>query len=363
MSTLEELVRGAREDPLSAAREAARAGQAVVGYVGVDVPVELLVAAGAFPLRLPAPVGVATPAADAYLEPGFLREHRAMAELWLGGALDFVDTVVFSRGSDSAQRLYYYLCELQRTGRCRGPQPLLYDIAKIPRDSSRAHAVDSTRRLAAALGCREQSLAQAVAAADSHRASFARLAALRATERAPPGEACADLLLAEGVLPWARFDAALAQWLAGDWRDWRGPRVLLAGSAPPDPRLHAAIDRAGGRVVAEHGDFRPDDGRLGHASDLLDAIGRRAHELPAGPRSFHDVAEGMLRHVVECRADGVVLWITEEDESWTWEVPAIQAALAARSLPLLVLPRSRWDGADDATSRAAQFIESLEVGR
>ena len=41
---------------------------------------------------------------------------RSIAEQWLTGELDFLDAVVFPRSDDSAQRLYYYLCELQRRG-------------------------------------------------------------------------------------------------------------------------------------------------------------------------------------------------------------------------------------------------------
>ncbi|HEU4652939.1 MAG TPA: 2-hydroxyacyl-CoA dehydratase family protein, partial [Steroidobacteraceae bacterium] len=94
-----------------------------VGYVGHDVPIELILAANALPAGLHGRVGEPTPIADQYLEPTFSPASRSIAEQWLNGELDSFDAVVFSRSDDSAQRLYYYVCELQRRGQCGGPKP------------------------------------------------------------------------------------------------------------------------------------------------------------------------------------------------------------------------------------------------
>ena len=118
-----QLVRTLRQDPQLVARDAAAAGKRVVGYVGNDVPVELIIAGGALPVRLRG-VDAATPGADKFLESAFAPEVRSIAEQWLLGALDHLHTVVFARTDDSSQRLYYYLCELQRRGLCAGPRPL-----------------------------------------------------------------------------------------------------------------------------------------------------------------------------------------------------------------------------------------------
>ena len=138
-------------DPLLAAKSAAKTGQRVIGYVGTEVPVDLIAAANALPLRLRGKAGASTTHADKYLESAFLPETRAIAEQWLSGELDFIDAVIFPRSSDSSQRLYYYLCELQRRKHCKGPTPLLYDLATIRRDTSLDHTIDSTRRLATLL--------------------------------------------------------------------------------------------------------------------------------------------------------------------------------------------------------------------
>ena len=40
---------------------------------------------------------------------------------YLQGAFDFLDSIIFPRSNDSAQRLYYYLSELRRRELSRGP--------------------------------------------------------------------------------------------------------------------------------------------------------------------------------------------------------------------------------------------------
>jgi hypothetical protein len=160
VSALEILIDAALQDPAAAARRAKASGQRVIGFVGTDIPVELIAAAGAFPWRLPAAAESPTARADAYLEASFQPQERAIAEQWLAGGFDFVDEVVFTRANDSIQRLYYYLCELRRRKLCDGPAPLLFDLCKIPRNSSARRTQAVTVSLSEALGSRINELPQ-----------------------------------------------------------------------------------------------------------------------------------------------------------------------------------------------------------
>jgi hypothetical protein len=84
-------------------------------------------------------------AADRFVESSFTPELRLIVEKWLDGSLDHLDAVIFSRGDDSGQRVYYYLCELQRRGLCRGPRALLFDVATLARTASIEHTLDSVQ--------------------------------------------------------------------------------------------------------------------------------------------------------------------------------------------------------------------------
>ena len=58
----------AQTDPLAAARAHKAGGGRVVGFMSNNVPVELIHAAGCFPLQLPPAPREPTPLADAYME-------------------------------------------------------------------------------------------------------------------------------------------------------------------------------------------------------------------------------------------------------------------------------------------------------
>jgi hypothetical protein len=370
------LVAALLQDPLRPSRELAAAGTRAVGLVGGDVPVELVLAAGALPVQLPAFADAATPLADKYLESGFALASRSIVEQWLTGRFDHFESVVFSRANDGAQRLYYYLCELQRRGVARGPRPLLYDLAKIPRATSVAHTLESTRRLAAELGADARHFGASIALRNRRRALFAQLAELRASTTVPDGAGVERLARASDLGPAAAFDASLANWLrdAADSAGAAGasgaiqavsqaqsPRVRIAlmGSAPPSDVLHSAVAEAGGCIVDEIGDHSLT--RLGSAipSDVepLAAIAAHYQTLALGPRSFQDRAAELVQRALTARVDGVILWLLEEDEALVWDVPPIRRLLDGAALPLLCLTRRRWD-AQDGTLEAIKLFTS-----
>lgn len=365
MPEMNALVDGWLADPIGRARDRARAGERTMGYVGVDVPVELVTAAGARAIRLPARIEARTPNADRYLESSFAPALRSITEQWLSGTYDFLDAVIMSRSDDGTQRLYYYLCELQRRGLAAGPPVYLYDIAKIPRSRSARHTLDATARLAGELGTNNGALPQAIAARNRRRELLRDVFQWRESASPPPGSAVERVLRAADLDDSDSFDQALSQWIRSPIAGRSGPRLLLAGSTPPDERLHAAVERAGGCVVDEAGDHSTR--RLGEPiplngmGDPLECLARHYYALHQSPRAFVDRAAEILDQALRARADGIVLWLIEEDESLAWDVPVIRRRLASRDIPLLTLTRCRWDGSDGALDRVHQFVADLRL--
>lgn len=361
MSTLAQLLAETAADPLRHARRYAQSGGRVIGFVGAEVPVELLMAAGAMPLVLPSFPEELTPAADRYLEPTFTPQLRSVCEQWLRGRFDFLEAVIFTRADDSAQRGYYYLCELKRCGLAGGPAPLIFDVAKIPRATSLAHSEAAVRALAEELSHDSGRLHLAIAARDRRRSLFARLDLLRRSDHPPSGSECERVLRLADAVAAEHFDGELATWLDGEFPRHDGPRLLLAGSTPPDGRLHAAVEQAGGCVVSEIDDGGSDrlGPLLGATSDPIAALARHYHSLACGPRGFGDRASRLLSRAAQCSADGVISWLIEEDEAPAWQLPAVAAALSQARLPLLSLTRRRWDGCDGALEQIAAFTRGL----
>jgi hypothetical protein len=362
MSSLDHFVEDALRDPFAAARAHAQRGERVIGYVGADIPVELIIASHAFPLRLPSFAQANYASADAYLESSFMPEVRSICEQYLQGAFRQLDAIILPRSNDSAQRLYYYLSELRGRGLADGPEPLIFDLAKIPRDTSRAHSRLAVNQLAAQIGALQEAMPEAIAQRNRRR----ELVAAAAIARMGGGARCRGSVMerifrAADFCDADDFDLAFKEWLKNaDW-DAAGARVVLAGTAPPDERLHRAVETGGGNVVAEFGDHAscgaappliPADGSL---ASLADHYQSRA----AGSRAFVDRAADIVAVAKRAQAAGVIIWLLEEEDALIWDLPAQAKALAAAGIASLALVRRRWDGSDGALEAITAFSRGL----
>lgn len=323
-----------------------------IGVVGFDVPIDVLLASGRAFGHLPWRKGRATPLADRWLESSFPGWARSILEDWLRGEFDCFDTVVFSRGDDAAQRLYYYLCELQRRGIAKGPRLEIFDIAKIPRAASVKHCEQAIRHLLATLGVDAASLPTGIIAANAQRTYYQQLDTLRKA----PGHMYENIARASLLSPCLPIVQSLALPTAAKAR-----RVLLSGSVPPDDMLHRAVEKAGWNVVGEVHQLALT--RLGapivcSEANAVSALALHCNKAD-GSRDFSNRAAALVQRAARQHAAAVVLWLTDEDEVMAWHVARQRAALAAARIPTLVLTRRRWDGADGAADQIRQFLQEL----
>lgn len=350
MSALLTLVDQVLAHPLAAARAAPRA----IGYVGMDIPEDLLAAGNLHASHLPWDADRETPRANAWLESAFAPWCRSIIEDWADGKFDFMEAVVFTRGEDSAQRLYYYICELQRRGDLKGPKPLIFDVARIDRATSVDRTTEGVRRLARQLGLSESDVGNGITTANRRRAFYAALDA----GRQGPGSSYERI--ARSSL-FASLDAELAGFMPVSTES--GGRLLLAGNAPPDDRLHRAIETVGWTVSGEAHDRSLL--RLGPAvranGDPYAAIAEQVYAQVTSTRSFADRAIWLVDEARRAKADAVLLWLVEEEEALVWHLPAQKRALEAAGLPCLALSRRRWDAGDGAAEVIATFLEGLKL--
>lgn len=333
-------------DPLAAARSAPRS----IGFVGLDIPEDLLATSRYAAAHLPWQRNQPTPWADTWLEDAFPGWARSILEEWANGQFDFLDAVIFSRGDDVSQRLYYYVCELQRQQRLKGPAPVVYDVARIPRATSADWTLRAVNSVAAELGLSADDLADGIAIANQRRVALQALdSAKRLAGRYRERVARASLF--------AGAESLELDQIPRDEDSRKG--VVLAGSVPPDDGLHLAIEAAGWNVVADvHArDLR----RLGNAVEDGDEppaqrIAQRAHSCPCGPRSFHDRAASITSAVEERGASAAILWLFREDEAFAWDVVATRRQLEAAGIPTLVLDRRNWDLSDAPGEDIAIFL-------
>jgi benzoyl-CoA reductase/2-hydroxyglutaryl-CoA dehydratase subunit BcrC/BadD/HgdB len=328
-------------DPLCAARES---GRPIVAFASNNVPVELIHAAGCFPLQLPTAPRPDTARADRYLESRFEPMTRAALELMLAGELDAARLVVLPRTSDSWQRLYYYLCELARSFGEQLPEPFLYDLLHTPFESSAEYNLESTRalaeKLAAVSGKRpsEPELAQSIALYNRIRDKLNQcLARRRAVPCQLAGSDAVELFTASQRLDPLVFEGVLEGLMASPTAAVSGMRTLLIGSAHDTPALHRAVERAGGQVVADY-HFRGDllwGPKIAHARKPIEAIAQHYHRSSLSARTFPTPLESLVELAKTSRADAAIFYYYAEEEALTWDYAAQEAALRALGISTL----------------------------
>lgn len=362
MSTFENQIAAALRDPYAGAREQAGRGRKVIGFFGAEIPVELILASGAYPVRLVGKADADTNTADRYLESTFMPEVRSIAEQYLQGALNFMHAIILPRSDDSAQRLYYYLSDLRTRQLAAAPMPLIFDLAKIPRESSRQHSRRAVQHLAGEIGVVPSALPDAIRCRNRRRQLVAAATQARQRGAGIRGSIMDRVFRSADLCDAEQFDRDFAEWMSKADFPVSGPRVLLVGNTPPDERLHRAVEDGGANVVSE-GDAYPC--RLASLPPIaedgsLDAIADHYHALPGSNRAFIDRAAAIEKLAEGVVADGVIIWLIEEEDALIWDLPATIAALQASGVATLRLVRRRWDLHDGALEEIKLFAHGLK---
>lgn len=338
-------LRAVAEDRLARAEAARRNGVPVAGYVGADVPRELLEAAGVFPLRLAPLTEVSSAEAERILGPGVDEELRRI----LAGLLEErypVDVLLCCHADEQTARLYTTLRALRRTSMTLW----FLDLLHGPRASAAAY---SRRRLAeladllASWAGRPLALTEAIAEANGIRRLMAELTALRRQGRVTSAEAH-TLALAGTALPAADYrrllECALPR-LAGQPR-CAGPRVLLAGSGHPHADLYALLDELGATVVAEEDSWGGTAWRspVDERAEPLAALAARYREPP---------------RPAPVDADLCLVWLRAGDEARAWATASLRRRLAGLRTPVTEL---RHRGLRPSPTDRAELARVLAPG-
>jgi benzoyl-CoA reductase/2-hydroxyglutaryl-CoA dehydratase subunit BcrC/BadD/HgdB len=358
-AALDELARLAA-DRTAVAREWAAAGRPVAGYVGADVPVEVLTAAGFLPVRLTGDPDTPSVTGDRYLGRGLDPVARSVLTRLLDGAYGRLDALVVSHDCEASLRLFYAVRELHRIDPGIGLPPVhLVDVLHLPHRTTTRYVLAKIRQLRAQVGrwtgqpVTDADLAAAVAAHDAVRALLGRVAALRRGRRARlTGTQALAVVAATTALPPDRAAGLLEGLLAeaGALPEPSGTRVFLTGSSHDHPGVYAALEQAGLLVVGEDHDW----GDLLHHRlvepppdpALLELALAERYQYN-GPASASASIRARAAHTAEaapaCGAEALLSYVRVHDDAPRWDFPAQREATGLPALLLEHQPYGRVD--------------------
>ena len=308
-----------------------------------SVPVEIVRAAGLRPIFVRGGA-MATPAADAHLEPEiFPSRLRRLVDAALTGRLSGAARVIVPRTSDPDYKAFLYLREFVRRGIVRTlPPTVLFDLLQSDSPDVRAYDAERTRALLdelASVTGRPPSLddvRQEIVRTNVARAAARRLVGLRHGHPRVSGAEVFPLLGAFWQLTPDDY-TALASEAADDIARrplLDGSRVLLAGAPMDSPVLHAEIESHGAIVVAEAGPWG--SGAAGDDvacdGDPLMALADKYRRDAIGPRTPVSALRGSLLSILD-NIDAVVVSLPPEDTAFGWDYPALRDLLQARRIP------------------------------
>ncbi|MFV2195347.1 2-hydroxyacyl-CoA dehydratase [Nocardiopsis sp. LOL_012] len=341
----------------------------VVGYVGADVPVEALTAAGALGVRLRGIPGSDPSTGDRYLGRGLDPAARALLSDLVGGAFEGLDAVVVSRDCEASARLFYALRELRRIEPETVPVPVhLVDVLHLPHRSTTRYVRTEIGRLREVLGSwtgrtvDADALAKAITAHDRLRSLLSRLSDLRRSRPARLGGThLLEAVAATTRMPVERatelLEAVLADpaFLPGA----EGVRVFATGSSHDTPAVYAELERLGLLIAGEDHDWGELlSHRLVGGTTEAALAERYQYNGPTSQRASIVRRAGHTAAAARaCGAKALVCYVREHDNAPPWDFTAQREAAG---LPAVLLDRQPHGGlTEEASSRAAALRETI----
>lgn len=360
-----------------AAREWKEKGGKVAGYFCNNVPEEMILAAGFFPLRISGDPGSGTEAADRYTEPFYQPDVRSMFNMILTGRYDFLDFLIIPHSRDAVLSLYYHLNNVRKIDpSLKLPELYLFDILHTRFWLTSLYIRDRIRDLKnkfeewSGKEITKESLSEAIAIVNDNRMLLKKLADLRAAS--PPrisGVEALQIIGSSSFMLKEEHNKLLRQFLKGaeqlPARD--GVRLFVQGSPTDNLQLYQLVESCNATIVGEDNCWgnRYSDDLVNPSLDPLDAIAERYHLKSPCPcmHSLNARVEYCRRSAVEAKAQGAIFFFLEWDNAPAWEYPDQKKALEEAGIPTICFEMQKYLLADieknQIKARLEQFVEKI----
>jgi benzoyl-CoA reductase/2-hydroxyglutaryl-CoA dehydratase subunit BcrC/BadD/HgdB len=360
-----------------AAREWKEKGGKVVGYFCNNVPEELIIAAGFFPLRLSGDPHSSTEKADEYKfgryapPEGFV---SSMLNMILTGRYDFLDYLIIPHARDSIHNLYAGLSGI-KTSNPALQLPYMYFLDNLHTTFWLSQLYNRDRWLEFKNNLEEwsgkeissESLSQAISIAKENKELLKQVAILRIAE--PPrisGVEALQIIGSSMFMLKEEHNILLRQFLGeADKLPARdGVRLFIEGSPLDNLQLYGIIESCNATVVAEDNCWgnRSFDVPVNVSIAPMEAIIEMYNNKPPCPRihPLHRRIKYCVDSAIEAKVQGVIFNIMEND-SQAWDIPDEIKALEEKGIPSLYLKNQPYliTNPEDLKASITDFIKSI----
>lgn len=352
-------------------------GKPVIGYFCQYTPPEILLAAGAYPLRLRAIGSDDSSLGDAYMSSRTCTFVRHVMSMVLDEQYDFLDGQITLNTCDHIRRASDVFVKKSEV-----PFNAFISVPRTPRESLYDYFLGELKKLVSDLQdhfeveITKDNLNKAIRQTNINRKLLKELNSLRVLERPKiSGEDALSVHIASQVLPPEIF-TELIESLLKELKDFEGlekplARFILTGTELDEPDYVKNIESQGGVVVADHVCFGARsvlEPLEEDTEDPLDTIARAYFFRTSCARMIGDFPnrwKELNRLYDDVKADGIIFQRLVFCDPWGAENHNIMHRnKAERNLPLLSLSREYGTAATgQVKTRVQAFIEKIEIAK
>jgi len=343
-------------------------GRKIIGYTCSYTPEEVIMAAGAHPMRL---FGTKQhiSLADSHLQSYCCSVVRGILEEGLSRRVDYLDGMVFPHTCDTMQRL-------SDIWRMNIPFGFHLDIilpVKLNTASAKDYMIDVLKKFRDDLSRKlnveisDDDLQKAITTMNAIRRSIRTIYDIRSQHpHLLPGEDLYNIVRASMIMDRVKLAGMLAETAAELQKMVAGAgsvsvkRILLAGGMCNQPDVYTMIEEAGGAIVWD--DFctgaRYFTGLTDAGNNPVSSIGERLMNRVVCPAKHTDL-DGRAQHIIrlakEKNAGGVIFLMFKFCDPHAFDYPYLKEYLEKAGIPLLAVE------IDDSLPAGGQLQTRLEA--
>lgn len=326
-------------------------GKKIVGYSCSYMPEEIILAAGAHPVRL---FGTKEHIhlADSYLQTYCCSLARGIMEEGMSGRVDYLDGIVFPHTCDSIQRL----SDIWRMNVPYGFHLDLVLPVKLNTDSARDYMLDILKKFRTELGdvlkvdILDENLQKAIRTTNAIRQCICELYRMRSQNPdLLKGHEFYTLTRASMIMEREHFLALISETIAElkekagvENADASAKRIVLAGGICNQPDIYTIVEEVGGVVAWD--DFctgtRYFEDLIDEEKEPLSGIAARLLERVVCPAKHKDL-DGRARHIISIvqqkNASGVVFMFLKFCDPHAFDYPYLKKSLDEAKIPVMLL--------------------------